>query len=145
MRLRLVVKFVALLVASHGARSAGVESCSEMLVEAPGSVEARVCFAREMTVLNGRITEVTAAIEAEVLKGHSAFKLEDLRNSQRKWRQFVESTCWLDAAGAANTDAVFQHCTSRYTLQRLSQLQGLHKGLIGETIMWPMSNLAVPQ
>ena len=122
--------------------AAEVDSCSQMLVETPGSVEARACFAQEMGILNERIKQVVADIEMEITKDAASFKLDDFRSSQSKWEQYVESTCWLDAAGAGNINAVFQHCSSQYTLQRLSQLQALHKGLTGEeAVMWPMSNL----
>lgn len=122
--------------------AADVVSCSQMLVETPGSVEARVCFAREMSILDDRMKQVVAAIEVEIEKGSVSFKLDEFRSSQLKWEQYVTSTCWLDAAGATNSDAVLQHCSSRYTLQRLSQLQVLHKVLKGEEpVIWPMSNL----
>jgi uncharacterized protein YecT (DUF1311 family) len=99
-----------------------------------------------MNGLRERMKGLTSAIEVEVGKGRSPFKLEEFKSSQVAWEQYVASTCWLDAAGAGNTEAVFQHCSSKYTLQRLSQLQALYKGLSGEQpVMWPMSNLKAAQ
>lgn len=121
---------------------ADIGICSQMLIETPGSVEAIICFERETSILDERMQQAVAAIETQIKKGEASFRLEDFRSSQSKWKQHVESTCWLDAAGAGNATAVIQHCVSRYKLQRLSQLQMLHKGLTGEEpAMWPMSNL----
>jgi len=142
LNITLVATVALTLSIDVNAFAAGVESCSKMLVAAPGSVEARACFAREMNVLRERMKGLTSAIEVEVGNGLSSFKVEDFKSSQAAWEQYVASTCWLDAAGAGNTNAVFEHCASKYTLQRLSQLQALHKSLTGEQpVIWPMSNL----
>lgn len=139
----ILIAGIAISLSIHfSATAAGVESCSQTLVETPGSVEVRACFSREMNVLRKRMKSLISAIEIEVGKGRSSFKLADFKSSQVAWEKYVASTCWLDAAGAGNTDAVFQHCSSKYTLQRLSQLQALYEGISGEQpLMWPMSNL----
>jgi hypothetical protein len=123
--------------ASH----ADFNACSQLLVETPGSVEARVCFTKELAALNIQMTTLVKSIVKHANSGRTAFKSKDLLDSQKKWSDHVSSTCWLDAAGAGNSDAVFQHCTAVYSIQRLTQLKNLQAGLDGEAIMWPMSNL----
>ncbi|WP_411879713.1 lysozyme inhibitor LprI family protein [Polaromonas sp. YR568] len=112
-----------------------------MLFGTPGSIEARACFARELAALNTQMTTVVKAIEQKAQSGHTAFKAKDLADSQIKWKRHVDSTCWLDAAGAGNSNAVFDYCVSAYVVQRLGQLKNLRAGLDGEPVMWPMSNL----
>jgi len=139
MRLSKFVTVFALCACS--AVQAGVESCTDMLVGTPGSVEARACFARELAALNVQMTTVVKAIAREAESGRTAFNAKDLADSQTKWKQHVDSTCWLDATGAGNSDAVLDHCVSVYTLQRLGQLKNLRAGLDGKPALWPMSNL----
>jgi uncharacterized protein YecT (DUF1311 family) len=122
---------------------ADINICSQMLVETPGSVETRVCFTKELAALNVHMEALVKSIAKQANGGRTAFNSKEFLSAQRKWGDYVSSTCWLDAAGTGNSDAVFQHCTAKYSVQRLTQLKNLQAGLDGESIMWPMSNLDI--
>ena len=140
-----MTKFLAsigMLLAIFGSANAdGVEKCSKLLADAPGSAEAKVCLTKEAENLNHRISSLEESIDSEIHAGHSSFTLNEFRQSQDQWRKFVNSTCWLDASGAVNADTVLQICSSQYLLQRIAQLESLRKNLAGEEpTQWPMSN-----
>jgi uncharacterized protein YecT (DUF1311 family) len=112
-----------------------------MLVETPGSVEARICFTREIEAIDAQIATVSRNITRIVAKNPVSFKAIDFSRAQQRWREHVAASCWLDAAGAGNVNAVYAHCEVQYKQQRLSQLTNLLASLSGEPILWPMSNL----
>jgi uncharacterized protein YecT (DUF1311 family) len=121
---------------------AAAERCTEMLVETPGSVEARICFTREIEAIDAQITTISRSITRIVTKNPAPFKSVDFSRAQQRWREHVSASCWLDAAGAGNVNAVYAHCETQYKQQRLSQLKNLLASLSGEPILWPMSNLS---
>ena len=120
---------------------AGAEKCTEMLVETPGSVEARICFARENEAIDAKIATVSRDITRIIAKNPASFKAIDFKPAQQRWLEHIAATCWLDAAGSGNVNAVDAHCEMQYKQQRLFQLTNLLASLSGEPILWPMSNL----
>ena len=122
------------------ARAATTDDCAAMLVDAPGSSEARVCLTKESESLQKKMDSIQALIENEIRLGHASFTLQQFQSAQNDWREFVKSTCWLDAAGAANSDAISKIFMSGYARQRLGQLKTLSQSLSGdEPAQWPMS------
>lgn len=136
--------FAVLAVGLPGFAVADPSLCTQELIAWPGSVEARVCFAKAIEALNGQIEGESRGILDAVTKQSAPFTAADFRQSQDLWRKHVAATCWLDASGAGNSGAVFGHCESKYLQQRLSQLKNLRASVTGgEAILWPMSNLGI--
>jgi hypothetical protein len=135
--------FLALWAAAvSGFAQASSENCTEMLIDTPGSVEARTCFALKLDRLNARLEIVSRDISAAAAIKRAPFSVSAFRRSQADWRRHVASTCWLDVAGAGNASAVRGRCESAHAQLRLRQLESLLASLDGDPIIWPMSDLS---
>lgn len=121
---------------------ATLQECISQLTDFPQSSKAQVCLANELEISEKELHHLESEIENELANGNEiGFSKKDFQKAQSDWKKYRESSCWLDAAQAANTAAIQLVCETKLTQYRVTQFRNMLSCIHGdECDIWGMSH-----